>query len=38
MAIDEQLAIRALRACCNNVAEAFDFVELEQRGENYQDY
>lgn len=24
--IDEDLAIRALRACCNNLEEAFDFV------------
>jgi hypothetical protein len=33
--VDEDLAIRAVRACCNDLSEAIDFVELEKRGENY---
>lgn len=28
----EELAVRALRATCNDISEAIDFIELESKG------
>jgi hypothetical protein len=35
--INRELAVRALRASSNDLSAAFDFVMLEQKGENFVD-
>jgi hypothetical protein len=35
MGVGEGLAVRAVRACCNDLSDAIDFIELEQVGGNY---